>query len=141
MNWYNGLKHHNIRKFFKLNTGKMNSINNFFEELYRNFNDRKIEVVLSYLTRDVKWANGMEGGYVFGHSGVREYWTRQFTMMSAKVNPLEIEEINGIIKIKVHQVVHDLNNNLLADETVFHFFKLRDNKIMEFDIGEKSPKH
>ena len=116
----------------------MNSLNNFFEELYRNFNERKIDSVLSYITNDVKWANGMEGGYVYEHHGVREYWTRQFAMVSAKVTPLEIGEENGMIKIKVHQVVHDLNRELLADETVYHFFKLRDNKIAEFNIGEKT---
>lgn len=113
----------------------MNRLKHFFEELYRNFNDRKIDLVISYMTTDVKWANGMEGGYVYGHPGVREYWTRQFKMMSSKVTPLEIDEENGMVKVKVHQVVHDLNGALLADETVYHFFKLLDNKIAQFDIG------
>jgi hypothetical protein len=116
----------------------MNSANNFFHELYRNFNDRKIDLVISQMTDDVKWANGMEGGYVYGHKGVREYWTRQFTLVSSNVTPLEINMENGIVKIKVHQVVHDLNGKLLADETVFHIFHLMDNKIREFNIGEKA---
>jgi hypothetical protein len=115
----------------------MDSFNNFFQELYRNFNDRKIDLVISHMTEDVKWANGMEGGYVYGHNGVREYWTRQFTMVSSKVIPLEIDAQNETVKIKVHQVVHDLNGKPLADEIVYHFFHLRDNKIAEFDIGEK----
>ena len=25
---------------------------------------------------DVKWANGLEGGFVYGRNAVREYWTR-----------------------------------------------------------------
>jgi hypothetical protein len=116
----------------------MNSANNFFHELYRNFNDRKIDLVISQMTDDVKWANGMEGGYVYGHKGVREYWTRQFTLVSSNVTPLEINMENGIVKIKVHQVVHDLNGKLLVDETVFHIFHLMDNKIREFNIGEKA---
>ena len=115
----------------------MNPLNPFFEELYRNFNDRNINLVISQMTADVKWANGMEGGYVYGHRGVREYWMKQFEMVSSKVTPFEIIEENGRVKIKVHQVVHDLNGDLLADETVDHFFKLHDNKIAEFDIGEK----
>jgi len=118
----------------------MNNLNDFIQELYNNFNDRKSELVISHLTADVKWANGMEGGHVYGHSGVREYWTRQFTMFSSKVTPLEIGEENGIIKIKVHQLVHDLYGNLLTDENVYHFFKFRDNKIAEFDIAEKRKK-
>ncbi len=115
----------------------MDSLNNFFQELYKNFNDRKIDPVISQMTEDVKWANGMEGGYVYGHNGVREYWTRQFTMVSSKVTPLEIDAENETVKIKVHQVVHDLNGKLLADEIAYHFFHLRGNKIAEFDIGEK----
>jgi hypothetical protein len=118
----------------------MNSLTNFFKELYRNFNERKIDLVISNMTNDVKWANGMEGGYVYGQQGVREYWTRQFTMVSAKVTPLEIDEEKEVIKIKVHQVVHGLNGELLADETVYHFYNMRDNKISEFNIGENPNK-
>src|SRR5439155_11851771 len=66
---------------------KMDSLNNFFQELYKNFNDRKIDLVISKMTENVKWANGMEGGYVYGHNGVRDYWTRQFTMVSSNVTP------------------------------------------------------
>ena len=115
----------------------MDSLNNFFQELYKNFNDRKIDLVISKMTDNVKWANGMEGGYVYGHNAVRDYWTRQFTIISGNVTPLEIDTENEVVKIKVHQVVHDLNGKLLADEFVYHFFHLKDNKIAEFDIGEK----
>ena len=115
----------------------MDSLNNFFQELYKNFNERKIDLVISKMTDDVKWSNGMEGGYVYGHNGVRDYWTRQFTIISGNVTPLEIDTENRFVKIKVHQVVHDLNGKLLADEFVYHFFHLKDDKIAEFDIGEK----
>lgn len=113
----------------------MQDLDTFFKELYKNFNERKIDLVISEMTNDVKWANGMEGGFVYGHSGVSEYWTRQFAMVSSQVTPLEIDADNGVVKIKVHQVVHDLNGTLLADETVYHFFHLQNNKIAQFDIG------
>ena len=115
----------------------MPDLNNFFQELYKNFNDRKIHLVISNMTDNVKWANGMDGGYVYGHEAVRDYWKRQFTLISSNVTPLEIETGNGIVKIKIHQVVHDLDGNLLADEFVYHFFHLRENKIAVFEIGEK----
>ena len=115
----------------------MEAINNFFNELYKNFNDRKIDLVISKMTEKVKWANGMDGGYVYGHSGVKEYWIRQFKLVSSKVTPLIIETENEVVKIKVHQVVHDLNEQLLADEFVYHYFHLQDNQIAQFDIGEK----
>ena len=115
----------------------MDSLDIFFQTLYKNFNDRKIDLVIAKMTDNVKWANGMDGGYVYGHDGVKGYWTRQFTMVSSNVTPLKIDTENGVVKIKVHQVVHDLNGKLLADEFVYHFFYLKNNKIAEFDIGEK----
>lgn len=116
----------------------MDDLNIFFRDLYRNFNDREIDRVISEMTDHVKWANGMEGGYVYGHKAVKDYWTRQFSMISSTVTPLNVEVENGVVKIKVHQVVHDLHGNLLADEYVYHLFHLTYDKISEFHIGEKT---
>lgn len=115
----------------------MNSLDAFFQQVYKDFNDRNIELVIAKMTETVKWANGMDGGYVYGHDGVREYWIRQFTMVSSHVTPQEIDLENRWVRIKVHQVVHDLGGKLLSDEIVYHIFKLIDNKIAEFDIGVK----
>src|SRR6266700_7040878 len=109
----------------------------FFREIYKNFNNRQIDLVISQMTPDVKWANGMDGGYVYGHEAVREYWTRQFKIIRSQVTPLKIDVENKSVKIKVHQVVHDLDGNLLADEFVEHHFFLINGKISEFVIGEK----
>ena len=109
----------------KENPIKMEKINIFFGDLYKNFNERKIDLVIAKMTEKVKWANGMDGGYVYGHDGVRAYWTKQFQLVSSNVTPLIIDTENEAVKIKGHQVVHDLNGNLLADE------------ISAFDIGEK----
>ena len=116
----------------------MQDINTFFRELYTNFNERKIEIVISRMADKVKWANGMDGGYVYGHDNVREYWTRQFQLVSSKVIPLIINTEGDVVKIKVHQVVHDLNGKLLADEIVYHVFHLENEKIVSFEIGEKT---
>ena len=113
----------------------MNNINDFFRELYKNFNERNIDIVISQMTDDVTWANGMDGGYVYGHNGVKAYWTKQFALVSSNVTPEEIVMENDAVKIRVHQVVYDLDGKLLADETVYHFFQLRNNQIARFDIG------
>lgn len=55
------------------------------------------------MTDDVKCANGMDGGFVYGHKEVREYWIRQFKMISSKVTPIKISEENGVVTIKVHR--------------------------------------
>ena len=114
----------------------MNQQESFFNTLYQNFNDRNIDAVISLMTEDVKWANGMEGGFVYGHEGVREYWTRQFLVVSAVVTPIKISPENGSVKIQVRQVVHDLNDHLLEDKMVEHIFHLENGRIKEFIIGE-----
>lgn len=112
----------------------MKDVNAFFKSIYDNFNKRNIDFVIRAMTPDVKWANGMEGGFVHGQEGVREYWTRQLKLVSSHVTPLEINGENGEVTVTVHQVVHDLEGKLLADERVTHVFKLKENKIAQFDI-------
>ena len=115
----------------------MKDIKSFFKNIYQYFNERNIELVIDNMTDDVQWANGMEGGYLHGRDAVREYWIRQFGLINSKVVPLQVEGDRDMIKIKVHQVVHDLNGNLLADEIIEHYFHLRNGNITRFDIGDK----
>jgi hypothetical protein len=115
----------------------MEQTKDFFEKLYANFNARNIDAVIAFMTNDIQWANGMEGGYVYGQAAVRDYWTRQFALLSSQVTPLKIEIGDSTVKVMVHQVVHDLGGKMLSDETVYHYFHLRDDKIARFDIGER----
>ncbi|MFL5335533.1 MAG: nuclear transport factor 2 family protein, partial [Geminicoccaceae bacterium] len=55
------------------------------QRIYDRFNARDIDGVLAVLAADVAWANGMVGGHVHGREAVREYWTRQWTMVSPHV--------------------------------------------------------
>lgn len=116
----------------------MESYKAFFKALYQNFNERKIEQVLSQVDEQVVWANGMDGGFEYGRDAVRSYWTRQFKMVSSRVEPLAIERENDIVNVQVHQVVHDTEGKLLADEVVEHRFHLSGNVIVKFEIGNKA---
>ena len=40
---------------------------------------------------DVKWAIGMEGGFVYARDNVREYWQKQFEIIQGQLEPLEYE--------------------------------------------------
>lgn len=115
----------------------MNNIQSFFKDVYHNFNHRNIDLVIANMTDDVQWANGVDGGYVYGHDGVYEYWTKQFELVSSNVTPLDIDEKNNFVSIKVRQVIHDMNGNVLSDGIVHHFFTLKNGKIARFDIGER----
>ena len=105
--------------------------------VYALFNGRNIESVLAAMHPDVVWANGMEGGHVHGRDEVRSYWKRQWAMVDPHVEPVEMSPNDtGEISVKVHQVVRDLNGNLLADRLVTHVFQMRNGLIQRFDIRD-----
>jgi SnoaL-like domain len=113
----------------------MNDERQLLEGAYRDFNARRLEAVLARMRPDVVWANGMEGGFVHGHEGVRDYWTRQWAILDPHVEPLEITpDERGRWVVKVHQVVHDRSGKLLADKVVYHAYKIRDSLIARMDI-------
>jgi len=114
------------------------------ERIYERFNARDIEAVLTALTDDVVWANGMEGGHVHGRDAVREYWTRQWSVVSPHVEPVGFRRVaDGAIEVEVLQTVHDLEGKPLQgqthglkDKTVGHVFHLREGKVARFDIQD-----
>jgi hypothetical protein len=109
----------------------------FLKQLYDRFNARDIELVLAALDPNVAWANGMEGGHVHGRDGVREYWTRQWALVDPHVEPISFSvRAMGNIIVEVHQIVRDLNGNLLLDRTVGHEFKISDGLVTRFDIRD-----
>ena len=112
--------------------------------IYAFFNARDIDGVLEALTDDVVWANGMEGGHVHGREGVREYWKRQWAIVSPHVEPVTFARgSDGSVVVEVNQTVTDLEGKPLQgqthglkDKTVGHIFHLRDGKVARFDIRE-----
>ena len=105
--------------------------------LYNRFNARDMETVLAALHETVTWANGMEGGHVHGHDGVRSYWTRQWAMIDPHVEPVGFSRgPEGEIVVEVHQVVHDLDGALLLDQMVGHIFRIKDGLVRCFDIRD-----
>jgi hypothetical protein len=114
------------------------------KRLYDCFNARDIDGVLVALTDDVAWANGMDGGHVHGCEAVRAYWTRQWSMVSPHVEPVEFRKVeDDTIIAEVRQSVYDLDGKPLQgqthglkDKTVGHVFRFRDGKVTRFDIED-----
>lgn len=114
------------------------------ERLYECFNARDIDGVLDWLTDDVAWANGMDGGHENGQEAVRAYWTRQWSVVSPHVEPVGFHrDADGAIVAEVIQTIRDLDGNPLEgqthglkDKTVGHVFRMRDGKVARFDISE-----
>ncbi len=102
---------------------------------YTNFNARAIDAVLETMHPDVDWPNGMEGGRVHGHGGVREYWTRQWAMIDPHVEPVSFRADGpGKMTVTVHQVVRGLDGNLLLDQMVEHTYLIEGGLIRRMDI-------
>jgi ketosteroid isomerase-like protein len=110
----------------------------FIKQLYERFNARDLEALLSSMSEDVVWANGMEGGYIHGRDGVRDYWTRQWAMIDPRVDPIDVRVgSNGEIFVKVQQVVRDLAGQVLANRTVIHVFLVEGIVIKHFEIRDQ----
>jgi len=115
----------------------MGSNRQFLQKLYDAFNKREIETIISFMYSDVKWANGVEGGFVYGRNAVREYWTNQFKDIQPELETLKFEtDENNRNVVTVHQVIKDLQGNLLADATIQQIFTIENGLISLYEIGE-----
>ncbi len=105
---------------------------------YDAFNVRDIEAALATMHPDVHWPNGMEGGYVHGRTGVRDYWTRQWAILDPHVEPLRFElDAAGRTVVDVRQVIRDLAGNIRADHIVQHVYEMRDGLIASMEIRRR----
>jgi limonene-1,2-epoxide hydrolase len=114
----------------------MSSNQQLLQSLYTAFNNREIETIISVMHPDVKWANGVEGGFVHGRDAVREYWTNQFKVIQVQLEILKFEtdEKNRNV-VTVHQIVKDLQGNLLVDTAVQQIFTFENGSIILYEIG------
>jgi len=110
-------------------------IKNLITKAYLAFNTRDINTALSTMHPDVQWPKAFEGGYVSGHDAIREYWTRQWTEINPRVDPIGFNKReNGTLEIIVHQTVKDLQGNTVFDGTVKHIYTLENDLLRRMDI-------
>jgi ketosteroid isomerase-like protein len=103
---------------------------------YAAFNARDLDAAVELLHPDVDWPNAWEGGRVRGRPAVREYWERQFSAISSRVEPKGFsEEPDGSVTVDVHQVVRDAKAGaLLADEHIAHRYWLEGELILKMEV-------
>ena len=105
------------------------------KKVYAAFNARDIDGALASMHADVDWPNGMEGGRVYGHEGVRQYWTRQWTLIDPHVDPVHFQLAGtGEVTVGVHQVVRDLTGIVLVDQMVEHSYTIESGLIRNMQI-------
>jgi hypothetical protein len=106
--------------------------------LYRAFNARDIDAVLSHMTADVDWPNAWEGGRVHGHKGVRDYWTRQWAAIDPAVQPVSFRtRPDGSLEVEVDQIARTLDGAPLGQGRVLHVYAFRDGLIARMDVDER----
>jgi hypothetical protein len=113
------------------------STGNILLRAYPDFNAREIEAVLSVMHPDVVWPNAMEGGAVLGHAGVRDYRTRQWSVVDPHVEPLQItRKSDDQFVVLVRQRVRDLAGSLLHDGVVEHVYRFENGLVKSMEIRE-----
>lgn len=110
-----------------------------FEQLihtaYQAFNSRDIDKALSTFHPEVEWPKAFEGGYVRGHEEIRSYWTRQWSEISPTVEPIKFKKRpDGTFEVTVHQVVKDLEGNVVFNGEVKHIYTLEDSLLRKMNI-------
>jgi hypothetical protein len=105
--------------------------------MYAAFNARDIDTVLATMHPDVDWPNGMEGGRIHGRDGVRAYWTRQWSLLNPRVDPVQVSEDDfGRMVVDVHQVVRNLDGVIVLDQMVRHAYVVENGLIKSMEILE-----
>ncbi|MCX6593223.1 MAG: nuclear transport factor 2 family protein [Acidobacteria bacterium] len=107
------------------------------EQAYSAFNRRDMDGVLALMTADVRWPKAAEGVMITGKEAVRAYWTQQWKELDPHVEPLAIDlDEAGRACVRVHQLVKDLQGNVLVDGEVLHVFTVTGGLIAAMELGD-----
>jgi len=109
------------------------------ERAYAAFNERNVDGALAFMSDNVSWPKASEGGKVVGKEEVRAYWTRQWAAFDPHVEPLETIDLGDKLEVRVHQLVKNLQGDVLSDSEVWHVFSIKDGLIKSMDLkGEET---
>jgi ketosteroid isomerase-like protein len=114
----------------------MEAYESLLRAAHEAFNGRDLDAALALMHPEVHWPNAWQGGRVRGREAVRDYWRRQFAVISSTVEPRSFtEEPNGSISVEVHQMVHEAKGGaLISDSQVVHRYRLADGLVARMDV-------
>jgi hypothetical protein len=108
--------------------------------LYASFNARDVDAVIAATSVDVDWPNAWEGGRVRGQTAVREAWRRQWAEIDPHVEPISItQREDGRTAVEVHQVVRNLDGDILSDGVVVHVYEMADGLVTRMTVEAPAP--
>ena len=89
------------------------------------------------MTDDVDWPNAWEGGRLRGQDAVRDYWTRQWSEIDPRVEPLAVDvRGDGAVAVTVRQEIRSRDGQPLGSGDVLHVYTLRGELIERMDVEE-----
>jgi ketosteroid isomerase-like protein len=107
--------------------------------MYAAFNARDIDALLEQMTADVDWPNAWDGGRVHGREQVRDYRTRQWSVIDPSVEPVAFNtRPDGSLAVEVDQVVRSPDGAVLAEGRVVHDYTIRNGMIARMDVEESA---
>lgn len=104
-------------------------------ELYRAFNRREIERVLSALSPGVCWPNVLEKTELRGHAAIRAYWLEQLERIEPRVEPVEFEERGRAVAVRVRQVVTVKATGQITESRVTHTYDFDDGLVSSMTVS------
>lgn len=106
-------------------------------QAYAAFNRRDIDAALALMSENVSWPKASEGGRAVGKEEIRAYWTRQWKQFDPHVEPIEvIERGAGKVDVRVHQLVKNLDGDILSDSEVWHVYTIANGLIERMDLKQ-----
>jgi len=115
----------------------MTKTESLIAQAYSAFNQRNIDGALALMSESVSWPKASEGGRAVGKEEIRAYWGRQWKEFDPKVDPLEIIDNGaGGIHVRVHQLVKNLDGDVLSESEVWHIYSIANGLIERMDIGD-----
>ena len=115
----------------------MNESNrNVIGKIYQCFNNRDLEAILPFLDPHVIWSHGWDDSLIEGPAAVKAYWEFQWKEINPNVKPLSIKvNSSDAIEAMVHQVVKDLQGNIISDNIVKHVYTFENALIKHMGDG------
>ena len=115
----------------------MANIPTLIARAYAAFNQRNIDGALALMSEDVSWPKASEGGRAVGKEEIRAYWTRQWDEFDPHVEPIEVIDHDGdTTDVRVHQLVKNLDGEVLSDSEVWHVYTIANGLIQRMDLKE-----
>jgi hypothetical protein len=111
-----------------------------FNNLYTEFNARNLDVLIDHLAEDADWPKGTSGERAIGHEAIRDYWTTQWRQINSQVIPISYRSDGDIVVVEVHQLVKDMEDNVLSDSVIYHSYVLANGEIVRMDVTPELPR-